>query len=418
MKAIVCEMCNSKDIIKQDGYYVCQCCNTKYSVEEAKKLMIDGEVSVKGINSIEEEIKNVYKLIEIGELDKAHSILESLVSKAPRNSEVWLAYAKYSEKYYLSDDYLFSHCGYPCGYQNYLCYCENHERLLEKIEYYKKSADSSYESKFNEIINNVISLKSDIEKELIEIVKNNWKSFEYCNVVFDKEFDRLLFDWDGKSYCIKSNNKTFLGEFCRTVIHNHKTLEDFFKDGSKRTEQLKFLYYVGGDKKAIEILRADYDDSKETRQHLNRYGYCFPNRIRIWSRECAWSDTNELIVDLKMKYPILDNLDEIIKESEKIPKKFVKPQKSNGGCYVATSIYGSYDCPQVWTLRRFRDYTLAETWYGRAFIYTYYTISPTIVKWFGETKWFKKMWRSKLDKMVYKLNEKGVENTPYEDKKW
>ena len=26
-----------------------------------------------------------------------------------------------------------------------------------------------------------------------------------------------------------------------------------------------------------------------------------------------------------------------------------------GGCYVATAVYGSYDCPQVWTLRRVRD---------------------------------------------------------------
>ena len=53
------------------------------------------------------------------------------------------------------------------------------------------------------------------------------------------------------------------------------------------------------------------------------------------------------------------------------------------GCYVATAVYGSYDCPQVWTLRRFRDYTLAETWYGRAFIRAYYAVSPTLVKWFG-----------------------------------
>ena len=30
---------------------------------------------------------------------------------------------------------------------------------------------------------------------------------------------------------------------------------------------------------------------------------------------------------------------------------------NTGGCYVATCIYGSYDCPQVWTLRRYRDYS-------------------------------------------------------------
>ena len=91
---------------------------------------------------------------------------------------------------------------------------------------------------------------------------------------------------------------------------------------------------------------------------------------------------------------------------------------SSDGCYVATAVYGSYDCPQVWTLRRYRDEILARTWYGRAFIHTYYAISPTLVKWFGHTEWFKKMWQGKLDRMVDELQSNGVESTPYEDKNW
>lgn len=90
--------------------------------------------------------------------------------------------------------------------------------------------------------------------------------------------------------------------------------------------------------------------------------------------------------------------------------------KKNGGCYVATAVYGSYDCPEVWTLRRYRDYSLALTWYGRLFITLYYAISPTIVKWFGHTKWFNNLWRSKLDRMVKKLQSLGYEDTPYNDK--
>lgn len=58
---------------------------------------------------------------------------------------------------------------------------------------------------------------------------------------------------------------------------------------------------------------------------------------------------------------------------------------SDGGCHVATCVYGSHDCPQVWSLRRFRDDTLAKNIFGRAFIRTYYAISPTIVRWFGGT---------------------------------
>ena len=88
------------------------------------------------------------------------------------------------------------------------------------------------------------------------------------------------------------------------------------------------------------------------------------------------------------------------------------------GCYIATCVYGSYDCPQVWTLRRYRDNILSKTWYGKAFIHTYYAISPTLVKWFGHTNWFKKLWVGTLNKMVENLQSNGVESTPYEDKRW
>lgn len=100
--------------------------------------------------------------------------------------------------------------------------------------------------------------------------------------------------------------------------------------------------------------------------------------------------------------------------SYEIPE--INKQKEVSGCYIATCVYGSYDCPQVWTLRRFRDYTLDEMWYGRLFIKCYYAISPTLVKWFGETRWFRKFWKSKLDKMVSNLNNKGVKDTWYYDK--
>lgn len=88
------------------------------------------------------------------------------------------------------------------------------------------------------------------------------------------------------------------------------------------------------------------------------------------------------------------------------------------GCYVATCVYGSYDCPQVWTLRRFRDNTLGKSVWGRAFIRAYYAISPTIVRLFGDTKWFRKMWRGILDRMVVRLKAEGVADTPYQDKSW
>ncbi|MBR4546329.1 MAG: InlB B-repeat-containing protein [Oscillibacter sp.] len=87
-------------------------------------------------------------------------------------------------------------------------------------------------------------------------------------------------------------------------------------------------------------------------------------------------------------------------------------------CYVATAVYGSYDCPEVWTLRRFRDHVLAKTWYGRLFIKLYYAVSPTAVRLFGDTAWFRNFWRGKLDSMVASLQADGFESTPYQDMDW
>ncbi len=90
----------------------------------------------------------------------------------------------------------------------------------------------------------------------------------------------------------------------------------------------------------------------------------------------------------------------------------------SGGCYIATCVYGSYDCPQVWTLRRFRDEQLACSVFGRLFIKIYYAVSPTAVKLFGNTAWFRRFWKGRLDGLVAKLNSRGVLDTPYQDARW
>lgn len=88
---------------------------------------------------------------------------------------------------------------------------------------------------------------------------------------------------------------------------------------------------------------------------------------------------------------------------------------SKGGCYIATCVYGSYDCPQVWTLRRYRDNVLAESVLGRLFIHFYYAVSPRLVKLFGGCSPVRRFWKVFLDRIVDDLNEKGYKNTPYED---
>ncbi len=85
------------------------------------------------------------------------------------------------------------------------------------------------------------------------------------------------------------------------------------------------------------------------------------------------------------------------------------------GCYVATCVYGSYDCPEVWVLRRYRDSVLEKHFLGRIFIGLYYFVSPTIVKIFGKQVWFNSLFKAILDEKVSKLKESGISDQSYKD---
>lgn len=90
-------------------------------------------------------------------------------------------------------------------------------------------------------------------------------------------------------------------------------------------------------------------------------------------------------------------------------------RKKKQGCYVATCVYGSYDCPQVWILRRYRDSVLKKTLPGRCFVAVYYAVSPWMVQTLGSCKAIRNIWRRLLDPVVQKLREKGFSDTPYCD---
>ena len=94
----------------------------------------------------------------------------------------------------------------------------------------------------------------------------------------------------------------------------------------------------------------------------------------------------------------------------------VKLKKKASGCYIATCVYSSYDCPEVWVLRRYRDDVLDTTWYGKAFIKCYYAISPRLVSWCSGSRLFKALWRKCLDNKILKLKKQGLKDTPYIDK--
>jgi DNA-directed RNA polymerase subunit M/transcription elongation factor TFIIS len=94
MKALVCEMCGGTNLLKQEGVFVCQNCKTRYSVEEAKRMMIEGTVDVTG-STVKvdkyDKLVNLYKVArrarEDGNTAQAFKYYEQLQMEDPDNWE-------------------------------------------------------------------------------------------------------------------------------------------------------------------------------------------------------------------------------------------------------------------------------------------------------------------------------------------
>lgn len=91
MQAIKCELCGSSDIMKQDGFFQCQNCGTKYSLEEARKLI--------GVVKIDksDDVENLLTLARRNYGDKNYidsaKYYEMVLRDAPNNWEAVYYYA-------------------------------------------------------------------------------------------------------------------------------------------------------------------------------------------------------------------------------------------------------------------------------------------------------------------------------------
>ncbi len=248
--------------------------------------------------------------------------------------------------------------------------------------------------------------------------KEDWEEVEkYYNLVEQNapnNMEAVFFSSYGKAMLAMSDSDYFKRQQKFEVLNKSMSvISDYYEVTNENKEEVlrKISAYI---KKMYEITfvyqRQSIDAVGAVRSLSGAVG------TKSWCVGLLNSTKSTFLEELKQISEKHD--DEFIKELIKENSPESSQQNSSGGCYVATAVYGSYDCPQVWTLRRYRDNQLASTWYGRAFIHTYYAISPTIVKWFGDTQWFKHLWKDKLDRMVSRLNSEGVENTPYNDIEW
>ena len=413
MKALTCEMCGSTNLIKDGGVFVCQSCGTKYSVEEAKKMMIEGVVSVKGsvvvdnTSSIDNYLIMAKNASKAGNHLEAESYCNKIIEIDSQHCEAWLLK------------------GTSAGWQSTLA----NIRLEETINCYNNALSFTSESNIETIkksIHEELSLLSSAITKLACDHFSEFPTFETATSIHLHLLDLVLTiapiveSNGGDSELLKKNIGLTTGETALNAYNHAKSLYN----NEEHPSEYEWKDYLDTGDGCIYLLDFATGLCHITTEDAIRY---YNNMIKIQeelARSQSWTysvDAGRYVVEYTLTNEAInsrfDRIMEYHNSIKELNPEYVIPERPKvGGCYIATAVYGSYDCPEVWTLRRFRDYTLAETWYGRLFIKAYYAISPTLVKHFGNSIWFKKLFASPINKLVKHLKNKGVECTPYKDK--
>lgn len=85
MQAIKCELCGSGNIMKQDGFFICQNCKTKYSIEEARKLI--GTVKIDKTDDVNNLFILARRYFNEQNYDESYKYFEMILRDAPNNWE-------------------------------------------------------------------------------------------------------------------------------------------------------------------------------------------------------------------------------------------------------------------------------------------------------------------------------------------
>ena len=360
-----CIICGSTETILTDGMYECQKCGAKFTEEEANSLSLEMNGNSNDF-SIDALFVEARKAAEQNELANSQKLYGQLAELCPDNWEAVL-YSNY---------FNFANTSFSRLPENAdalgTCFAQVIELAktsLPDVDSFKTMAKEFYKKLSNTV------------KHLVSEVLGNYPviaDFDDCN------------QW--VTPCLTQ------------LLVYAEALDIYFPDGVFNLEATALRKQAI--QHEVELCKALGLGDKLIRDGVYQRGFG-PIEDKIRKVEPDYKRPS-FLVENEVNAPANNTTNSYKPETA----------KSSGGCYIATAVYGSYDCPEVWTLRRYRDFTLAKTWYGRLFINTYYSISPTVVRLFGDSKWFKRTFLSPLNKMVKRLQNEGYASTPYDDRSW
>lgn len=267
--------------------------------------------------------------------------------------------------------------------------------IINKLEIINKEAKNKY-SDFNQwFISENISFISKSEfdlwvEKLSEKLLNN----------FSNSLEKMNNNLDSEEFLV----------FILSILKDDKDWETYIHElyyWSIRATELMFKYK---DKTSEEVFKdvlntsaLIHTDKMLTKfQALAKFDGIINQKPRIGNSPTvyhAYREAFEFIYSLDLT----EENSEIIRNRIHHLDEIYSSISGNKMCYIATMVYENQNHPKVEFLRYYRDTKLSKSILGRVFIKSYYTWSPSAVKYLEKYDFIKNIIRKCLNRLIFIL---------------
>lgn len=419
MKKILCKSCGDVNIVKDGNLYICQSCGSKYFLEESS---VPGDTT-----QAARYLALALSAKEAGNEKESEKYAKKVLELDPKASMAWFLKGEWVGRSSTLYDFRYQeaiHC-----FQQALKYCKNEDQDLLR-------------SQIAEVMTEIVLVGYELcrdefeeypTEDFVEWMLDYEKEIEVYSKMLKKSCDVELNEYRPKVF--QYIHQAAWGAWTNTIQPKY----DRYFENNARPNYHAWMEFRNQTSYCCSLLRMLINQPVEYNQD---YILCCINLIVILEKleDSAgyaivypeqggyyWEITEftpgvkeqliDQIMQCHLKIKEQDPEYVVPKRPERTKRVVSKGRAENptGSCYIATAVYGSYDCAPVWTLRRYRDQVLANCFWGRIFIVIYYALSPRVVRYLGRNKCFLSWCERWLNRFVKRLHKKGFDDTLYID---
>jgi len=198
--------------------------------------------------------------------------------------------------------------------------------------------------------------------------------------------------------------------------------EGIIKESYEVRKTYRKLSDVPGNSRDIHgfnVPNKDVEFSNKSQRPPNLDKITYPNNTPQSIRNSKINAKNPYSEVIRDNNPVSNPYIETIADSSQFKEKVAiakeeanweKLSEKKEGCFIATAVYGSYDCEEVLYLRRVRDEILYQSLGGRLFIKFYYSWSPFIASVISNNNVIMRFIRGNLDYLITFLKKYLLKN--------